>query len=219
MTIRSEFQKLAPSGIVELFELDSTAIGGEVDRFYNGTNDFNANIVWNGNTYYAIPIEVSGFELTSSGSVPRPKMKVANVGGLIGALARTYADLLGAKLTRIRTFTKYLDAVNFVGGNLLADPSQEFPRDVYFVDRKSSENKIFVEFELSASWDVQGVMLPRRQVIQNTCTWKYKSSECSYTGGLTSCDKTLGGTNGCVVHFGKGAVLPYGGFPGAGLTR
>src|SRR6185436_7754424 len=27
-----------------------------------------------------------------------------------------------------------------------------------------------------------GVMLPRRQIIQNICTWRYRGSECGYTG-------------------------------------
>ena len=158
-------------------------------------------------------------------------LKVANITGILGALVKELDDLVNAKLTRIRTFAKYLDAINFPGGtNPLADPNQILDKEIWIIDRKSSENKIFIEFELAASFDVQGVSLPRRQVIQNVCTWKYRSSECSYSGPAVAdindaatsdinkdrCGKRL---NSCKLRFGETAILPYGGFPSAGLIR
>ena len=53
-------------------------------------------------------------------------------------------DLTGATVTRIRTMARFLDAVNFPNNtNPLGtpDPTAEFKRQVYTVDRKSAENR------------------------------------------------------------------------------
>jgi phage-related protein len=36
---------------------------------------------------------------------------------------------------------------------------------VYFISRKSSENRQLVEFELAASFDLDGVRIPKRQIL------------------------------------------------------
>jgi phage-related protein len=74
---------------------------------------------------------------------------------------------------------------------------------------------------------MQGVMLPRRQIIANNCSFTFpptnKHPECPYAGALTTCDKTLDGQNGCKVHFPEVSVsievsYPFGGFPGATIA-
>lgn len=229
--IASEIQKLAPSAVIELFVLDTTNIGGDVYRFHAGTNNLRQRLVWQGQIYEPFPVQVSGFEFNGSGQLPRPKLVVANVTGIITTLVLAYQDLLGAKLTRRRTLAKYLDAVNFPGGvNPTADTTAEFQDDVFFIDRKTLENRDVVEFELAAAFDVQGVSIPRRQIIQNVCPWKYRGSECGYTGtayfnandqtvassALDVCGKRLAS---CKKRFGENSELPFGGFPAAGLIR
>lgn len=235
MTIAQDIRTLAPGSLVELFELDATALGGVVTRFHVGTNGLMQPVVWQGNTYNPLPAEASGFEFNGKGQLPRPTIKVANIGGTLGALVAQYDDLLGAKVTRRRTLSKYLDAVNFPGGvNPTADPTAAFPDDVFFVDRKAAENKVFIQFELAASFDVAGVMLPRRTVSQGVCPWAYRVSDqasaCSYTGtayfdandnpvasaGTDVCGKRL---SSCQARFGLSTPLPFGGFPGVGLTK
>lgn len=230
MTIAADIQKLEPGTIVELFDLDLTGIGSAAHfRFHAGKNGLINNIVWQGIEYSAFPVEADGFELTGNGQMPRPRISVANVTGIVSAALRDFNDLVGAKVTRKRTLSKYLDAVNFPGGvNPTADPGQEFADEVFFIDRKASENKITVTFELASPWDVQGVKLPRRQCIANTCTWKYRSAECGYAGGpvadkndnptansnLDACGKRL---TSCRLRFGTYAELPFGAFPATGL--
>lgn len=239
MTIpQSDLQLPAPTSLIELFVLDTTPItpGGDIIRFHAGINGLGNNIVWQGNTYTRYPIEAGGFERSGQGTLPRPTIKVANIttnqlGGIISALAYQYQDLLGAKVYRKRTFLKYLDAVNFTGGtNPTADPTAAFPDEIWNIDRKSAEGPVFVEFELAAAFDVAGVLLPRRQCIQNLCTWRYKSTECGYAGGPVadhndlpttdaskdSCGKRL---SSCKLRFGENNELPYGGFPGVGLYK
>lgn len=230
-SITSEIQKLDPSAIVELFELDTTTFGGDKYYFHAGTNEVTQNIVWQGQTYAAYPIEVGGFDFVTGEQIPRPRMRVANVTGVITALVLAYDDLIGAKVTRKRTMVKYLDAVNFDGGtNPTADSTAEFPDDIYFIDQKVNENMNFVEFELAASFDVQGVKLPKRHIVQNVCQWVYRGAECGYTGtdyfdkndnvvatsGQDVCGKRL---SSCKARFGENGELPFGGFPAAGLIK
>lgn len=229
LSIAQEIQKLAPSAIIELFQIDLTTLGGDVYYFHAGTNELKANITWNTQVYTRFPVEAEGFNYNINGQLPRPILRVSNIFGSITSLLLVYGDLLGAKVTRKRTLLKFLDAVNFTGGvNPTADSTAEFENDIYFIDRKSNENKNFVEFELSSSVDVQGVKLPLRQIVQNVCTWKYRSSECSYVGtnyfdvndvsvatlGLDVCGKRL---SSCKARFGSTSQLPFGGFPSSGL--
>lgn len=393
MTIQQDIHALAAGQLVELFEIDSTALGGNVLRVHAGTNGLGGNVVWQGQTYQPFPIEASGFEFSGKGQIPRPVLRIANVTGYMGTLVRSFDDLVGAKVTRRRTMVKYLDAVNFLSArrNLLqrtesfdlspwslrtstvapdaamapngtttadtitslsdigvfqnvgasigatyvasiharagtaptlrlrdgannfsidytfssqavsvaglsagnygvidagngwfrlwiryvasvglnfnprpttagtivlwgaqleqdsaltayqpvlgttfsqnptADPTAALPDDIYYIDRKSSENKVLIEFELAANFDLAGVMLPKRTLIQNVCTWKYRGTECGYAGtsyfdandlsvgtvGADVCGKRL---TSCKARFGSAAELPYGGFPAVGLT-
>ena len=43
------------------------------------------------------------------------------------------------------------------------DPTAEFKRQIYTVDRKAAENREVVEFELAAAIDLAGVRAPKRQ--------------------------------------------------------
>ena len=69
-------------------------------------------------------------------------------------------------MTRIRTLARYIDAVNFLNGTNpygTPDPTAEFPKEIYTVDRKSVENRDIVQFELAAIFDIAGVRAPQRQ--------------------------------------------------------
>jgi lambda family phage minor tail protein L len=214
----TELQKVAPSSIVELFELQLNVAQHGVDetyRFHAGTNatGTNGDVVWVGNTYQAFPVEAEGFDYTGNGQLPRPKIRVSNIFGTITAIMLN-TPLEGAKITRIRTMVRFLDASNFPGGiNPTADSTCELPREIYYIDRKAAETRDVVEFELCCSFDLIGVRAPKRQCIANICQWVYKSAECSYTGALPSCTKTL---DACKAHFGATAQLPFSSFPGIG---
>ena len=412
--IYAELHKLNGGAWVDLFELDLTPVGSTVFRFHAGTNGLRQPIVWQGNSYTPFPIQAEGFAMTGNGEVPRPKLSVANVSGVLTALVREYDDLVGMRVTRKRTMAKYLDAVNFApqrnlftqtealsawttsgasvtadaamaptgeqvmdklvesattgnhyvtrtasaasagAGTVMvlsvharaagrrflalqfvanaasftasrtcffdlltgtasnipsgfsarvlpvdkdtwrcvfwgptdgagavvtryyvttgtagtsytgdgtsgaylwgaqletgaltdyqpvlgttfvrnptADPYSALPDEVYFVTQKTFENRTIVEFELGSALDLQGVTLPRRQLLGNTCPWLYRGAECSYSGGAVAdrfdqptsmlandnCSHTLAG---CKLRFGQNGELSFGGFPGSGLTR
>ena len=217
----SDLQAIAPSAVIELFELElNTLQHGVADtyRFHAGSSlNGNGEVVWAGNAYLRFPVEANGFEYSGNGQLPRPKMRVSNILGTITALLLSLPDgLEGAKVTRIRTLARYIDGANFPGGTNpygTPDSAAEFPREVYYVDRKVAETRDVVEFELASAFDLAGVRAPKRQCIANICQWVYKSTECSYTGALTSCSKTL---DACKAHFGATAELPFGSYPGIG---
>jgi phage-related protein len=52
---------------------------------------------------------------------------------------------------------------------------------------------------------------PRRRQFQDQCSFRYKGTECGYTGAIESCDLTLTGVNGCGAHDNSNN---YGGLPG-----
>lgn len=429
MSILDDITILSSQTLVTLYELDlSKCIGkfGEtttdVYRWCDGVNELGRDVEWDGQVYTRYPIQTQGFDRAGDGSIPRPKMVVANISGYLGELTKRYNDLTGATLKRTRTFLKYLDASNFkvknyfplttalnnntywpnaraivtpisiaspiyensttesmivsvvptavlgnhgivtksitipantriciswyvksgvkdnirlsipavlvdgtnsksaffnlttkkatavssgitaniteagngflrlstifdtlnidpisaqfqilalVGlndttsytgddttidfyttapqieydtifpkeyvpnhttiiGNPFADPTQFLDIETWTVDRKSSANSTYIEWELTAPYDIVGSVIPKRQAIQNMCTWKYRSTECGYTGStyynindsevsLASQDRCGKRLSSCKKRFGETAILNFGGFPALGL--
>lgn len=233
--LNAELQKVAPSAIIELFELEVSLTpygASDTYRFHAGVNlNSNGEVVWAGNNYLSFPVEAEGFEYSGNGQLPRPKVRVSNIFGTITALLLSLpAGLNGAKFTRIRTLARYLDAANFPGSVNpygTPDPTAEFPREIFYVDRKTVETRDVVEFELAAAFDLAGVRAPKRQCIGNICQWEYRSTECGYAGSsyfnendqpVTSlaadvCGKKL---SSCKARFGSTAELPFGSYPGIG---
>ena len=171
----SEIQKINPSAIIELFtlQLDTSLHGANtIYRFHAGTNlNANGEIIWAGNSYQRFPIQASGFAY-QRGQIPRPRLTISNAFGTISAILSAVNlitagnDLTGATVTRIRTMARFIDPENFQGNiNPLGTPDNtaEFKRQIYVIDRKATENREIVEFELAGSLDMAGVRAPKRQ--------------------------------------------------------
>lgn len=216
----------------------------------------NNGITFGGQIYTLLPIEADGFAYSGQGSLPRPTLRASNVFNTITALVATLPNgLEGAKVTRIRTLARYIDDINFPteagfivtqsgdnlitqGGDLLTgiesignpygtpDSTATFPLEIYYVDRKSVENRNIVEFELASAFDLAGVRAPKRQCI-GRCQWVYRSAECGYTGtdyfdlnnnpvSNASEDVCSKRQSSCEARFGENVELPFGGYPGVG---
>ena len=176
-SVFSSLQDINPSAIIELFTLQlSTTLHGAntIYRFHAGSNlNANGKIVWAGNEYLRFPVQASGFAF-QKGQLPRPKLMISNGTGLISSILlsvneeTTGNDLTGATVTRIRTLAKFIDAVNFADGtNPTADDEAEFPQEIYSIDRKATETRELVEFELAAPTDLAGVRMPGRQATRS----------------------------------------------------
>ena len=214
---------------VELYVLDLEPLGGEAEFFCPQVNELNQAVVWQGQAYQPFPIEASGFEARATGSFPRPRLSCSNVLGSLGPLMRQYGGLRGARLIRKRTMALYLDAVNFAAGNADADPLQQWPDELWIVDECTQRNRLVVAFTLRNPLDFTGVMLPGRVVEPSHCPWRYRSSDCGYTGGpvakvddtptaVAGEDRCSKRPSGCKLRF-PNQPLPGGFFPGVGTLR
>ena len=161
-------------------------------RFHNNIKIFNSYVVWQGNTYYPAPIQAEGFESTSRGVLPRPTLSIASQSetgsdqlALLKHEIRKIGDIINAKVTRRRTFAKYLDTINFPRNTTLPDgyepdPFAELPKDIYFIERKTTENKNVLTYELSSILDLEGIKIPKRVVVADKCVWQYRGIGCWY---------------------------------------
>lgn len=194
MTLEADVQQGWHDAIVEMFDLDLTPITGDVDDKFYFTNQLkpdNTKIQWKGNIYEPLPILSAGYEKSTTGQIAQPSLTVANVMGTFTQVIDSLDDLVGAKVTRRRTLGKYLD------GEPGADPTQEFPIDIFYIERKTAENVLSITWQLASVLDLEGLKLPRRVITQNYCQWKYRSSECGYTGApVFTVDDGLVGTAG-----------------------
>ena len=130
----SALQEINPGSIIELFTIElNTALHGSntIYRFHNGANmNADGEVVWAGNSYLRFPIECTGFEFGSTGTLPRPKIAISNIFGTITAIMQDINtttvgnDLNGAKFTRIRTLARFLDAVNFAPETVTSTSTQ-----------------------------------------------------------------------------------------------
>ena len=145
--------------------------------------------------YVALPVKAEGFKF-GRGQLPRPTLTFSNAlstfTNILGAVNSAQLgstktpvtdmvdashlsilinnDLTGAKVTRKRTLEKFLPTSNYstVPSYNAFDPSYpEFPEEIYFIDRKSEENRDIVQFELAANFDLVGVKAPRRLVTKD----------------------------------------------------
>jgi phage-related protein len=224
-----ELSNLTPSALITLFEIDLSTLleaksvpalsvdaaevgfTGAVDnilRFHNNIKIFNSKIKWNGKDYWPVPIHAGGFESSSKGTLPTPTLTIASQtdeGVTLLTLLKheilKYGDIVGCKVTRRRTFAKYLDWENFEFDTVLRanprdrkfsprlqelpagyepDPNAELPKDIYFIERKTGENKTTLQYQLSSILDLEGVKIPRRVIIADKCNWNYRGPGCWY---------------------------------------
>lgn len=218
----ADLLKLDLEAIIDLFILDLSPIVTPAveypfcsDQFSNGNN-----VIFQGRTYQAAPIQISGFnyEIRQDGyNPPEPTITFGNIFYTISTLCAQYSDLRGAKLWHKRTFVKHLD------GQVAANTTLEFTPQIYYIQRKVSEDKIAVVFELATAFTA-GLhhRLPSRPIIRDRCVWLYRSAECGYTGGAKAdindnpttninndyCSRTL---KGCNYRYPN--EKPFGGFP------
>jgi lambda family phage minor tail protein L len=151
-------------------------------------------IKWQNNFYYPFPITADGFDYTSAGTLPTPKFQISNLSPdyssnsfyrYIRMQIESLGDIVGAKFTRIKTFLKYLDGTNFSNGinpfnNQNGIYEVQLPNDIYYIDRKNSENKTIVEYQLASLLDLENVTLPARTIYGSHCPFQYRGEGCCY---------------------------------------
>ena len=260
--IASDVQEFDVGEYVELYELDLTSLGGSITRItshinvtaesettgmvfgsddivfggdkviLSGAGSTISLIYFNGNAYIPINCKAEGFEATSKNQMPRPTFTVSIVGDTgyaLRSLIRDYDDLCGIPFTRRRTLSKYLGGTG----------QPEMPQDVYVIERKATQNNMFIQWELSAFMDHEGKQIPGRLILRDNCThvyriyssgsFDYSKATCPYTGSSyydingnvvsaanDKCGKKL---TDCKLRFTGSTPLPTRQFPGVSRVR
>ena len=78
----------------------------------------------------------------------------------------THGNAMGNTITmnNPNTTTQQVTTSSTTQNNTLGtpDPTAEFPREIYKIDRKATENREVVQFELAAPFDLAGIRSPKR---------------------------------------------------------
>jgi lambda family phage minor tail protein L len=233
-TLEYDFQQPDVGELVILYSLDLTSLGGSILCFTENTvvsGTTRSIVKFGGTNYFPLDIESDGWAVQGDGKQPRPKIRYNNTDLTLLSYIQTYDDLLGADLYKTITLSKYLD------GQPEADHTKH-RTERWKVERKSAQNKSFVEFELASEMDLEGRKIPNRVFIRRTCSRPYRfyldgewhqsslSFKCPYSGASyffrngdvatnpedDDCGKRL---SDCELRF-PNQPLPFGGFPGVG---
>jgi len=224
---------LTTEGLITLWQLDTTSLGGPV-FYFTSAADIDHDIVWGGQLYAKLPMDASGFEMTTRGAIPSPSITISNLYGAGNLLLDSYKGLVGAEVVRFLTLRRFLD------DGETPDPAAYIPRDKFVVAQKTSHTAVAIAFKLASRMDVEGTQLPRRQILRDVCThvyraydpvagaFDYSKASCPYTGAAAfdtsnaptddahdQCSRNL---LGCQLRF-PGQVLPARFFPGVGKVK
>lgn len=161
----------------------------------------NEDIVWDGTTYLAFPFTLEEFSESATGEVSEFAIKVSNVNNIIGNIVKTYDAYV-----KNNGFEPIKATISVVNNKNLTDPSPE-------IQHKTTLLKPTIAHE-SVIFKLGGVNAYNKTVhnrmFRNSCRFKFKSVQCGYTGGASSCDKTYAT---CVNLNNE---YRYGGFPTIG---
>lgn len=209
-----------------LMGADTGSIGKVFD--VGDEKQWQRNIIFDGQTFEPMALQVSGLEMRSDGKASAPTLSMSNningIQGAVSAYCLRFDDFAGAKIKVITTLAKYLDAENFSTGNTSANSSEK-REQIWFIEQKTSENAQQVTFELSNPVDFEGLKIPTRQ-ISNYCNWEYRSEECGYIGAEMftekdeptdnpALDRCSFRTSGCNCRKNE---LHFGGFPASSMV-
>lgn len=143
-------------GLIRLYEISGGGIPTPL-RFCNYTEADGANVLFNGITYLAYPIEsASGWDRSLEGALPRPTITLSNIFSDISALIQQWGGI-DAKLTRTTVPIKNLDN----GSD--PDPGGVIKQETYYVARFTWNNQTAI-IHLRSPLDIENLKLPRRTV-------------------------------------------------------
>ena len=138
-SINSHIHEIEPTTPIFLYEIDLNEIkpatisypnrNGPVKdgviRIHNDFNLFHINrgiIKWRGNLYFPFPVYGEQFDITSNGTIPTPKVKFSSqflddefnsFYKYIRMQIQELKDIVGSRVTRRKTFVRYLSPDNF----------------------------------------------------------------------------------------------------------
>lgn len=159
----------APIFLYEIFDYDG-----------NGSNlyfaEYDVDVVFNSITYQHYPITHEIVADNAAGEIENVRVSASNVSRLIQAYLEAY------------DWRKKKVVIRLVWANQLVDPTATLTF-TYYIDSYTTTQDT-AEFNLVPKIDLLDYNLPGRIYSRNYCVWKFKSTECGYTGDTTTCNKT-----------------------------
>lgn len=122
----------------------------EYSKVINGSS-----VTFGEQTYMPYPIQLVGLEDTVDGAPARPTLHVSNIDKFFGELSFLYGDLVGAKVTYIRTFEEYL--ASGIGHTPIT----------FTIGKKTSHNVNAIVFELRSRIDNARLYMPKNQMLRD----------------------------------------------------
>lgn len=151
------------------------------------------DIVFEGQTYTAFPVEIDLPDESSKGEIPSLSLRVSNVTRVIQGHLEA---LNGANGTTVKLV--------IVNAGLLTENYAELTMD--FEVLSSSYNSQWITFKCGASNPLRRRFLDK--YFATHCNWQYKSVECASASADATCDRTL------TTCRAKNNAPRFGGYPG-----
>jgi lambda family phage minor tail protein L len=233
MSIAQTINTLELGAKVDLYELDLTPCGYDVQFYWTpSVKDGSRSLFQGGIEYVPRGVSIGKIGKTSQDQPPEPVLTIGNVDKGGNALLKQYGDLMGAKVTRRRTFAQFLD------DGAYPDPNARLMDEIWYIEQKTLSNRTIIQFALKSTIDLDGTQIPNRRVLKNQCTRVYRlwdvtsgtflvspKNPCPYAGpnyfkrngdpttdpNYDVCSKDF---QACNLRFGPG-TLPGWFFPGA----
>lgn len=153
------------------------------------------DIVFNGTNYAAASFDI---ELKAeAGAQQSISLSIKDFTRAIQARMQQYGGGVGFRVQ-----------VMIINGAALNSPPEITE---YFEVIAANSNNYVCSFTLGSENPLTYIF-PRRRQTRDFCQWRYKDPlTCGYSGGLTTCDLTLQGPNGCSAH---NNTNNFGAYPG-----
>jgi len=161
--------------------------------------EHDTDVVFDGETYIKFPVTHEFTGDNAEGQIEVVKVRVGNVNRLLQAYLEQW-DLRGKKVT-----------IRLVWASRLDDPESVLD-EIFWIDSVTASEET-VEFSLSGKFDVLGLEVPARKYSRNYCGWRFKSPQCGYQGGMTTCNKTKADCQA------RGNYKRFGAFPSVPTKR
>ena len=226
---------LTTEGLITLWQLDTRDARRPGVLLHQRRATSTHEIVWGGQLYSPLPMDASGFELTTRGAFPQPTVTISNLYGAGNLLLDSYKGLVGAEIVRILTLRRFLD------DGETPDPQRlHHARQVSWSRRRPATTPSPSPSSWRAAWtsrarscragksSATSAPTPIASFDPATGAFDYSLASCPYTGAANfdtanaptdaahdQCSRNL---VGCQLRF-PGQVLPARFFPGVGKVR
>jgi len=157
------------------------------------------NVTWpssGGDEYAAFPFDLEEINDQSKSEVPRVALRVSNVSRVVQAYLDAADGGVGSVVVLRVVHSEHLDET---------DP--EFEATFRCTDCQADAQWATFYIGAASPWTTR---FPRNRLLKDYCRWRFKSTECGYSGGESTCDKTM---TQCRL---RSNSHRYGGFPGVG---